>query len=140
MGWYSGNQFDSFLLWNRLHGPYRWWYMALLASNIFIPQVLWLRKFRVSTGWLWLISFVVLVGMWLERFIIVIVSLTRDFVTSSWGMYYPTKWDWMTFFGTIGMFLTFMWLFVRVLPMISIYELRTLLPEAQVHEVTEVKQ
>ena len=140
MGWYSGNQFDSFLLWNRLHGPYRWWYMALLASNIFIPQVLWLRKFRVSTGWLWLISFVVLVGMWLERFIIVIVSLTRDFVTSSWGMYYPTKWDWMTFFGTIGMFLTFMWLFVRVLPMISIYELRTLLPEAQVHEATEVQQ
>jgi molybdopterin-containing oxidoreductase family membrane subunit len=140
MGWYSGNQFDSFLLWNRLHGPYRYWYAALLGCNIFIPQVLWLRKFRVSTGWLWLISFVVLVGMWLERFIIVIVSLTRDFVNSSWGMYYPTKWDWMTFAGTIGMFLTFMWLFVRVLPMISIFELRTLLPEAHVHEAEEVKQ
>ncbi len=140
MGWYSGSQFDSFLLWNRLHGPYRLWYAALLGCNIFIPQVLWLKKFRVSTGWLWLISFVVLVGMWLERFIIVIVSLTRDFVNSSWGMYYPTKWDWMTFAGTIGMFLTAMWLFVRILPMISIFELRTLLPEAQVHEAAEVKQ
>ncbi len=140
MGWYSGNQFDSFLLWNRLHGPYRLAYAALLGCNIFIPQVLWLKKFRVSTGWLWLISFVVLVGMWLERFIIVVVSLSRDFLTSSWGQYYPTKWDWMTFAGTIGMFLTAMWLFVRILPMISIFELRTLLPESQVHEAAEVKQ
>jgi molybdopterin-containing oxidoreductase family membrane subunit len=140
MGWYSGSQFDSFLLWNRLHGPYRLSYAALLACNIFIPQVLWLKKFRVSTGWLWLISFVVLVGMWLERFIIVVVSLSRDFLTSSWGQYYPTKWDWMTFAGTIGMFLTAMWLFVRILPMISIFELRTLLPESQVHEAAEVKQ
>jgi molybdopterin-containing oxidoreductase family membrane subunit len=140
MGWYSGSQFDSFLLWNRLHGPYRLAYAALLASNIFIPQVLWLKKFRVSTGWLWLISFVVLVGMWLERFIIVVVSLSRDFLTSSWGQYYPTKWDWMTYAGTIGLFLTAMWLFVRILPMISIFELRTLLPESQVHEPAEVKQ
>ncbi len=140
MGWYSGNKFDSFLLWNRLHGPYHFWYLALLASNIAIPQLLWFKKFRVSTGWLWLLSFVVLVGMWLERFIIVVVSLTRDFQNSSWGMYYPTKWDWMTYLGTIGLFLTAMWLFVRILPMISIFELRTLLPEAQVHEAAEVTE
>jgi molybdopterin-containing oxidoreductase family membrane subunit len=140
MGWYSGNQFDSFLMWNRLHGPYQFWYFALLACNIGIPQVLWLKKFRVSTGWLWLISFIVLVGMWLERFIIVVVSLTRDFVNSSWGQYYPTKWDWMTYVGTIGMFLTAMWLFVRVLPMISIFELRQLLPEAHTHEPAEVEK
>ena len=88
----------------------------MLGCNIFIPQVLWLKKFRVSTGWLWLISFIVLVGMWLERFIIIVVSLSRDFLNSSWGMYYPTKWDWMTFIGTIGLFLTGMWLFVRILP------------------------
>jgi Ni/Fe-hydrogenase subunit HybB-like protein len=140
MGWYSGNQFDSFLMWNRLHGPYQFWYFALLACNIGIPQVLWLKKFRVSTGWLWFISFVVLVGMWLERFIIVVVSLSRDFVNSSWGQYYPTKWDWMTYVGTIGMFLTAMWLFVRVLPMISIFELRQLLPEAHTHEPAEVEK
>ena len=140
MGWYSGNQFDSFLMWNRFHGPYKVSYLALLACNIFIPQILWLRKFRVSTGWLWIISFIVLVGMWLERFIIIVVSLSRDFLTSSWGMYYPTKWDWATFIGTMGLFLTGMWLFMRILPAISIFELRTLLPEAQVHESAEVKQ
>jgi len=140
MGWYSGSQFDSFLLWNRLHGPYRLSYMALLACNIFIPQVLWLKRFRVSTGWLWIISFIVLVGMWLERFIIVVVSLSRDFLTSSWGMHYPTKWDWMTYLGTIGLFLTAMFLFVRILPMISMFELRTLLPESHVHEEAEAKQ
>src|SRR6202165_4177917 len=71
MSLYSGNKFDVFLVQQRLHGPYRYFYLALLACNIFIPQVLWLKKFRVSTGWLWLISFIVLVGMWLERFIIV---------------------------------------------------------------------
>ena len=140
MGWYSGNKFDSFLLWNRLHGPYSFWYMSLLASNIVIPQLLWIKKFRTSTFWLWVISLVVLVGMWLERFIIIVVSLQRDFLNSSWGMYYPTKWDWMTYFGTVGMFLTAMWLFVRILPMVSISELRTLLPEAHVKETEEVAQ
>jgi len=77
---------------------------------------------------------VILVGMWLERFIIVVVSLHRDFLTSSWGMYYPTRWDWMTYIGTIGMFLAAMFLFLRVLPAISIFEMRTLLPEAEVKE------
>jgi len=140
MGWYSGNQYDSMLMWNRLHGPYSFWYLSLLTSNILIPQLLWVKKFRTSTVWLWVISLIVLVGMWLERFIIIVVSLSRDFVNSSWGMYYPTKWDWMTFIGTIGMFLTAMWLFVRILPMVSISELRTLLPEAHVHEAEEVKR
>jgi hypothetical protein len=127
-------------MWNRLHGPYNFWYLALLTCNILIPQLLWFKKFRTSTVWLWALSFIVLVGMWLERFIIVVVSLHRDFLNSSWGMYYPTKWDWMTFFGTIGLFLTAMWLFVRILPMISIFELRTLLPEAHVPEAAEVEQ
>src|SRR5580658_2954570 len=140
MGWYSGSQFDSFLLWNRLHGPYKLWYAALLGCNIFIPQVLWLKKFRVSTGWLWIISFIVLVGMWLERFIIIVVSLSRDFVNSSWGQYYPTKWDWATFIGTMGLFLTGMWLFMRILPAISIFELRTLLPESHAEEAAEVNE
>jgi molybdopterin-containing oxidoreductase family membrane subunit len=73
--------------------------------------------------------------MWLERFVIVVISLHRDFLTSSWGAYYPTKWDWMTFIGTIGFFLFAFFLFVRILPMISIFEMRTLLPEAEVQEV-----
>ena len=82
--------------------------------------------------WLFLISLDVLVGMWLERFVIVVISLHRDFLPSSWGMYYPTRWDWMTFVGTIGFFLRCMFLFVRMLPMISIFEMRMLLPEAEV--------
>ena len=71
------------------------------------------------------------VGMWLERFVIIVTSLHRDFLPSSWDMYYPTIWDFMTLAGTIGLFITLMFLFVRVLPMISIFEMRTLLPEAQ---------
>jgi molybdopterin-containing oxidoreductase family membrane subunit len=134
MGWYSGNRYDAFTLWNRLHGPYKWDYYALLLCNIVIPQVLWIRKLRSRPMALFLVSGVVLVGMWLERFIIVVVSLHRDFLTSSWGMYYPTRWDWMTYIGTIGLFLAAMFLFVRLLPMISIFEMRTLLPEAEVKE------
>ena len=132
MGWYGGNRYDQNLLWNRLHGPYAFWYYMLLLCNLAIPQLLWIRKMRTSPIWLFLISLVILVGMWLERFVIVVISLTRDFLPSSWGMYYPTRWDWMTYFGTIGMFLMAMFLFVRILPMISIFEMRTLLPEAEV--------
>jgi Ni/Fe-hydrogenase subunit HybB-like protein len=132
MGWYSGNRYDAFLLWNRLHGAYAPWYYLLLACNIFVPQVLWIKKLRSSPFWLFLVSLDILIGMWLERFIIVVVSLHRDFLNSSWGMYYPTRWDWMTYIGTIGMFLAAMFLFVRILPMISIFEMRTLLPQAEV--------
>jgi molybdopterin-containing oxidoreductase family membrane subunit len=134
MNWYSGDRYDAFTLWNRLHGPYHIAYATLLICNIFIPQLLWIRKLRSSPLALFLVSFDVLVGMWLERFVIVVVSLHRDFLTSSWGMYYPTRWDWMTYIGTIGMFLAAMFLFLRFLPAISIFEMRTLLPEAEVKE------
>ena len=134
MGWYSGNRYEAFTLWNRLHGPYATLYWLLWICNIFIPQVLWIKKLRTNPVWLFIISGVVLVGMWLERFVIVVLSLHRDFLTSSWGMYYPTRWDWMTYIGTIGLFLALIFLFVRVLPMISIFEMRTLLPEAEVEE------
>ncbi|HST11779.1 MAG TPA: NrfD/PsrC family molybdoenzyme membrane anchor subunit [Terriglobales bacterium] len=132
MGWYSGNRYDAFTLWNRLHGPYAFFYWLLLICNLAIPQTLWIRKLRTNTVGLFLVSLVILVGMWLERFVIVVMSLHRDFLNSSWGMYYPTRWDWMTYVGTIGMFLAAMFLFVRILPMISIFEMRTLLPEAEV--------
>jgi len=135
MGWYSGNQVDAFLLWNRLHGPFRYVYYALLFCNIAFAQLLWSRKWRTRPARLFVVSAVILVGMWLERFVIVVISLHRDFLTSSWGMYYPTKWDWMTYVGTIGFFLFAFFLFVRILPMISIFEMRTLLPEAEVKEV-----
>jgi molybdopterin-containing oxidoreductase family membrane subunit len=134
MGWYGGDRYDLFTIWNRLHGPYAFPYWLLLICNIFIPQVLWIRKLRTSPVALFFISGVILVGMWLERFVIVVMSLHRDFLNSSWGMYYPTRWDWMTYIGTIGMFLMLMFLFLRILPAISIFEMRTLLPEAEVKE------
>ncbi len=132
MAWYGGNPYDKFLVWNRIHGPYRWCYAGLIVANIVIPQVLWIKKIRTNTSWLFLISLDVLIGMWLERFVIVVISLHRDFLTSSWGMYYPTQWDWYTYVGTIGFFFACMLLFLRILPMISIFEMRTLLPEAEV--------
>jgi Ni/Fe-hydrogenase subunit HybB-like protein len=131
MTWYGGNHYDKFVSWNRLHGPYAPWYYMLLTMNILIPQVLWIRKLRNSPLALFLVALDVLIGMWLERFIIVVVSLTRDFLPSSWGMYYPTRWDWFTYLGTIGFFFVCMLLFLRILPMISIFEMRTLLPEAK---------
>jgi molybdopterin-containing oxidoreductase family membrane subunit len=82
-------------------------------------------------GLVFLISLAVLIGMWLERYVIVITSLHRDFLPSSWGMYSPTIWDYATFVGTIGLFVTLMFLFIRFLPMISIAEMRTLLAETQ---------
>jgi molybdopterin-containing oxidoreductase family membrane subunit len=117
---------------NRMHGPYAPFYVALMLCNVAAPQVLWFRRVRRSVGALFAVSIVVLIGMWLERFIIVITSLHRDFLTSSWGMYYPTRWDWFTFWGTVGFFAMCMYLFIRFLPMISIFEMRTLLPEAEV--------
>ena len=131
MNWYGGNPYENYLRWNRLHGPYSPWYFALLFCNIILPQVLWVKRIRMKPFWLFMISLDILIGMWLERFIIVVVSLQRDFLNSSWGMYYPTRWDWMTFFGTCGLFVACMFLFLRILPMISIFEMRTLLPEAK---------
>jgi molybdopterin-containing oxidoreductase family membrane subunit len=115
-------------------GPYWPAYWATIACNVLIPQVLWWKQARASVPALFVIALVVLVGMWLERFVIVVTSLHRDFLPSSWGMYMPTIWDWATFIGTIGLFLSLLFLFIRFLPMISISEMRALLPEAEVQE------
>jgi Ni/Fe-hydrogenase subunit HybB-like protein len=129
MAFYSGNQFDRFAIINRMTGPYAFFYWLLIACNIVIPQCMWSRKVRNNVAILFVISLVVNVGMWLERFVIVVISLHRDFLPSSWGMYYPTRWDWATFVGTIGLFLTLLFLFIRFLPVISIYEMRSLVEE-----------
>jgi Ni/Fe-hydrogenase subunit HybB-like protein len=130
-GWYSANEYERFMLENRiLHGPYSWAYWVLLLCNFVVPQLFWFKKCRQSIPVLFTVCMFVNVGMWLERFVIIVTSLHRDFLPSSWEMYYPTIWDFMTLFGTIGLFTTLMFLFVRVLPLISIFEMRTLLPEA----------
>jgi Ni/Fe-hydrogenase subunit HybB-like protein len=130
MAFYSGNPFDRFVIINRMiSGPYRYFYWLLILCNIVIPQCMWSRKVRNNVAALFVISLVVNVGMWLERFVIVVISLHRDFLPSSWGMYYPTRWDWATYVGTIGLFLTLLFLFIRFLPVISIYEMRSLVEE-----------
>jgi Ni/Fe-hydrogenase subunit HybB-like protein len=96
MAFYSGNQFDRFAIINRMTGPYAFFYWMLIACNIVIPQAMWSRKVRNNVAILFVISLIVNVGMWLERFVIVVISLHRDFLPSSWGMYYPTRWDWAT--------------------------------------------
>ncbi len=98
------------------------------------PQFLWFKRFRKNLLVLFLLSIVVSIGMWLERFVIIVTSLHRDFLPSSWGMYSPTVWDFSMFLGTIGFFFTLLFLFIRFLPIISIFEMRTILPEAEVEE------
>src|SRR5207244_5309069 len=119
---------------NRMTGPYGWTYAALILCNVITPQALWFRRVRTTPLMLFTIAIIVNIGMWLERFIIVVTSLHRDFLPSSWGMYSPTIWDWSTFVGSIGLFFSLLFLFVRFLPMISIAEMRSLVPEAEVKE------
>ncbi|TMA49170.1 MAG: hydrogenase [Deltaproteobacteria bacterium] len=134
ISWYSGNEYEWYMTMNRLRGPYAPLYWALILCNSLVPQVLWFRRARRNVVLLFVVALVVNVGMWLERFIIVVTSLHRDFLPSSWGMYYPTRWDWATFIGTMGLFATLFLLFIRFLPMISISEMRMILPQAEVKD------
>ena len=134
IAWYSGNHFEKFMMWNRMTGPYWWAYWCLILTNVAIPQLLWSAKVRGNVVALWLLSIVINIGMWLERFVIIVTSLAHDFLPSSWGMYAPTIWDWATYVGTIGLFLTLLLLFIRFLPVIAIFEMRTLVPDAKVKE------
>jgi molybdopterin-containing oxidoreductase family membrane subunit len=134
IAWYSADKYELFVPINRATGPYWWTYWALILCNIAIPQVLWFRKVRTNPFVLFVIALIINIGMWLERFVIVVTSLHRDFLPSAWGNYAPTIWDWGTFIGTIGLFVALLFLFLRFLPMISIFEMRTILPGAKVDE------
>jgi molybdopterin-containing oxidoreductase family membrane subunit len=131
MAWYSANKYEMFVQVNRMAGPYRLAYWALILCNVLVPQVLWVKGVRSSPPLLFAVALVVLIGMWLERYVIVITSLHRDFLPSSWGMYTPTFWDWAMFVGTIGLFFCLLFLFLRFLPMISIAEMRALVAEEE---------
>jgi Ni/Fe-hydrogenase subunit HybB-like protein len=127
--YYSGNPYERYVTINRAFGPYAWSYWALIACNIVTPQLLWFRTIRRNVVALFVISLVINVGMWLERFVIVVISLHRDYLPSSWRMYYPTIWDFIHFVGSLGLFFSLLFLFIRLLPMISIFELRELVHE-----------
>ncbi len=135
--WYSANSYEQFMIRNRMFGPYALSYWALILCNVIAPNLLWIKNLRTNVGFLFVMSFVVSIGMWLERFVIIVTSLHRDFLPSSWGLYAGTRFDWAAFIGTIGLFITLLFLFVRFLPAISIFEMRTLVPAALMPEEKE---
>ena len=127
IAWYSASTYEGFMMQTRMHGPYSTYYWALIFCNLIVPQLLWVRYFRTNMFWLFFVCQFINVGMWLERFIIVVTSLHRDFMPSSWDMFHPTIWDIALYVGTIGLFIVLFFLFIRGLPMISLHEIRTLL-------------
>jgi Ni/Fe-hydrogenase subunit HybB-like protein len=129
MSWYSGNQYEEFLLVNRAFGPYGGLFWLLLVCNVGVVQLLWFHPFRTRALPLFVISLVINVGMWVERFVIVVGSLSRDYLPSAWGIFTPTFWDWSMLFGTLGLFGALIFLFVRLLPVIPSFEMRRLLRE-----------
>ncbi len=126
LAWFCGNQYEWFMMKNRILGPYWYSYWTLIACNIVMVQTLWFKKVRSTPALLFIVSIVVNIGMWLERYEIVVTSLHRDFLPSSWDMYAGTVWDWTLFIGTLGFFLALMFIFIRLLPMISMFEVRGL--------------
>jgi molybdopterin-containing oxidoreductase family membrane subunit len=136
MAWYGGDPSESYQYLFRLTGFGQYAVIAwlILLCNTIIPQVLWFKTVRRSPRALFLVSLAVLLGMWLERFLIICASLSRDFLPSAWGIFKPTLWDYLTFFGSIGLFLVLFLLFIRLLPVISIAEMRGLVPGSQAHE------
>jgi molybdopterin-containing oxidoreductase family membrane subunit len=132
MAFYGADVFDRGMIIDRMTGYYQFFYVLLIAINVFFVQVLWSRRIRSSPLGLFIVSCVILTSMWLERFVIVVQSLHHDFLPSSWAEYVPTRWDIAVFVGTLGFFAAGMLMFIRFLPMISIFEIRELLPEAHV--------
>jgi molybdopterin-containing oxidoreductase family membrane subunit len=124
--WWSQDDFDRFVLANRALGPYAVPFWGMLAANVLAPQLLWWRRLRRCVPALFAVALVVNVGMWLERYVIVVTSLHRDYLPAAWGMYTATFWDWTVFLGTIGLFLALLFLFVRLLPAIAMSEMKSL--------------
>jgi Ni/Fe-hydrogenase subunit HybB-like protein len=133
MAWYSGNPYEAFAFLNRAFGPYAWAYWIMVSCNVISPQIFWFKKARTSIPLLFIVSIFVNIGMWFERFVIVVTSLSRDFIPASWGYYRPTFWDISTFLGSFGLFFTMFCLFVRYVPMVALAEVKTVLPEADPH-------
>ncbi len=126
MAWYGGSTVEWYMTLNRFLGPYAWSWWTIVACNVVIPQLLWLRPVRQNVALMFVMSIIVQIGMWTERFVIIITSLHRDFMPSAWGSYEPTIWDWSTLIGTMGFFLFCFFLFVRYLPAIAMSEMRDL--------------
>ena len=131
--WYSGNPYEIHAFTNRAVGDYAWAYWTMVTCNVLVPQVLWLSRVRRSLAALFVVSILVNVGMWFERFVIIVTSLHHDFLPSSWGYFRPTIWDVACLVGGFGLFFTLFCVFVRFVPMVAAAEVKTVLPEASPH-------
>jgi len=137
VAWYSGVEYEKAIFILRATGPYAWAYWIMITCNVISPQVFWSKKLRRNVAFTFFISIVVNIGMWFERFVIAVTSLSTDFLPSSWGYFSPTFWDVITYVGTFGLFFTFFLLFLRFLPMIAVAEIKAILPQADPHNYDE---
>ncbi|PRP98310.1 Polysulfide reductase, NrfD [Enhygromyxa salina] len=133
IAWYSGNPYESFAFVNRAFGPYAWAYWIMISCNVISPQLVWFKKIRRNPVALFILSIFVNIGMWFERFVITVTSLSRDFLPSSWDYYSATMWDVGMLVGSFGLFFTMFCLFIRYLPMIAIAEIKAVMPAANPH-------
>jgi len=131
--WYSGNDYELFTFINRATGPYAWAYWTMVTCNVIVPQFFWSKKLRTSIPFMFVASLLINVGMWFERFVIVVTSLAQDYLPAAWDYYTPTKWEVITLIGSFCLFFTLFLLFLRFLPMVAMAEVKGVLPEAQVH-------
>jgi len=137
IAWYSGVEYEKAIFILRATGPYAWAYWIMITCNVVSPQLFWVKKFRRNVALTFVISIIVNIGMWFERFVIAVTSLSTDFLPSSWGYYSPTMWDVLTYVGTFGLFFTFFLLFLRFLPMVAVAEIKNVMPQADPHNYDE---
>ncbi|MGH7957390.1 MAG: NrfD/PsrC family molybdoenzyme membrane anchor subunit, partial [Opitutaceae bacterium] len=133
IAWYGANPYEGYALINRAFGHYAWAYWIMISCNVITPQFFWFKAVRQNTTLVWVLSIFVNVGMWFERFVIIVTSLARDFLPSSWGYYSPSVVEIFTFFGTFGVFSVLFLLFIRFLPVMPMAELKAVTPQADVH-------
>jgi len=133
IAWYSGNEYERYVFLNRAFGPYAWAYWTMISCNVISPQLYWFKRLRTNIPLSFVISIFVNIGMWFERFVIIVTSLHRDFIPSSWGYFHPTPVDIAIYMGSLGLFFTLFLLFIRWVPMIAMAELKSVLPEASAH-------
>ena len=133
IAWYGANEYEGFAFINRAFGPYAWAYWTMISCNVLVPQLFWFKKLRTSIPVMFVAAILINVGMWFERFVIVVTSLSADFLPSSWDYYSPTFVDIGIFVGSFGLFFTLFLLFLRFIPMIAISEVKGILPEADPH-------
>jgi len=132
IAWYSGSEYEKFAFINRAFGPYAWAYWIMVSCNVIVPQLFWFKRLRTSIPVMFIASILINVGMWFERFVIV-VTLSRDYLPSSWDYYSPTIYDIMLLVGSFGLFFTLFLLFLRFLPMVAMSEVKGVLPQADPH-------